>query len=372
MDGVAPASPMKQGHLRVAELFCGPGGLYQGFKQAALELGYSVESVLACDEDNEALGIYSQNHKTEIPIATSASMLVEAQVFGSGDLSEYFSHPRVADVRLKNLVGNIDVVLAGPPCQGHSNLNNKTRRRDPRNELYLTVPALAIAVKARTVIIENVPEVVHDHKSVVSTTIKLLMDAGYKIECGVLRADHIGWPQTRKRFFLVARLDQNPIPFAEIKSQLASEPLSAMWAIGDLEDVMSDDFMDRRTELSETNQSRVEYLHDNNEFDLPNSERPDCHKEGTTYRAVYGRMYPDKPAPTLTTGFMTPGRGRYTHPTRPRVLTPREAARIQGFPDAYDFRAPDGAASPKSKLAKWIGDAVPMPLGYAASLSALA
>ena len=68
---------------------------------------------------------------------------------------------------------------------------------------------------------------------------------------------------------------------------------------------------------------------------------------------------------------MTPGRGRYIHPTRRRVLTPREAARIQGFPDTYEFHVDPRNPPVKAKLAKWIGDAVPMPLGHAAGLAAL-
>ncbi|MEL7170124.1 MAG: DNA cytosine methyltransferase, partial [Bacteroidota bacterium] len=68
---------------------------------------------------------------------------------------------------------------------------------------------------------------------------------------------------------------------------------------------------------------------------------------------------------------MTPGRGRYVHPTRRRVLTAQEAARLQGFPDAYAFVTDSGDVPSRSKLAKWIGDAVPMPLGYTASLAAL-
>jgi DNA (cytosine-5)-methyltransferase 1 len=68
---------------------------------------------------------------------------------------------------------------------------------------------------------------------------------------------------------------------------------------------------------------------------------------------------------------MSPGRGRFTHPTQPRVLTPREAARIQGFPDTYVFDAIEGVDPKKTQLAKWIGDAVPMPLGYAAGLCVL-
>ena len=87
--------------------------------------------------------------------------------------------------------------------------------------------------------------------------------------------------------------------------------------------------------------------------------------------SVYGRLKPANPAPTITTGFMTPGRGRFIHPTERRTLTPLEAARIQGFPDTYDFNDPAGGAPTSQKLGKWIGDAVPMPLGYAATLAAI-
>jgi DNA (cytosine-5)-methyltransferase 1 len=97
--------------------------------------------------------------------------------------------------------------------------------------------------------------------------------------------------------------------------------------------------------------------------------RPDCHKEGTSYGAVYGRMRWDAPAPTLTTGFLTTGRGRFIHPKRPRTITPREAARLQGFPDWFDFIGTEMPA--RRDLAKWIGNAVPTVLGYLAGLAAL-
>jgi DNA (cytosine-5)-methyltransferase 1 len=123
--------------------------------------------------------------------------------------------------------------------------------------------------------------------------------------------------------------------------------------------------------LSKENQRRINFLHDHDIYDLPNAERPECHQNGTTYRAVYGRMKWDKPAPTLTTGFLTPGRGRYVHPIERRTLFPREAARIQGFPDAYRFELPSQPLG-RSAIAKGIGDAVPSILGFAAAMSALA
>ena len=265
----------------------------------------------------------------------------------------------------------IDVLMAGPPCQGHSNLNNHSRRTDKRNELYLSVAAFAVATKAQAVIIENVPAVVHDRLGVVAATKDLLRAAGYHIETGIIRADRLGWFQRRSRFFLVARLDTAPLPIDEVTTALEAEAQPVLWALEDLVGAEPDDHMNRRPAMSAENRSRVDYLFEHNLYELPLSERPDCHKDGTTYNAVYGRMYPDRPAPTITTGFLTPGRGRYIHPTEPRVLTPAEAARLQGFPDTYLFDLNGDQPPSSAKLTKWIGDAVPMPLGFAAGLSVL-
>ncbi|MEL6613948.1 MAG: DNA cytosine methyltransferase, partial [Bacteroidota bacterium] len=268
---------------------------------------------------------------------------------------------------MTNLVGRVDVVLAGPPCQGHSNLNNRSRRDDRRNELYLTVPAVAIALRASVVVIENVPAVVHDWSEVVPAARRLFETNGYSVIDGTISADDLGWPQTRRRHFMVARKDAAPVPLQAIERALSDESRSLWWAIGHLEDVVSSDSpMTQETELTSVNQKRIDWLFENDAYDLDLGERPESHRGGTTYTSVYGRMRADAPAPTITTGFMTPGRGRYVHPTRRRVLTAQEAARLQGFPDAYAFVTDSGDVPSRSKLAKWIGDAVPMPLGYAA------
>lgn len=373
LAGARPRTNQSQRRLRVAELFSGPGGLAQGVKQACRELGYEFHSAFAADHDSEALGVYKDNHGAEYTTSTSVSSLVDYRIDGrAGDASwSPRQEPCLTDSRLSDLAGTIDLLLAGPPCQGHSNLNNHTRRDDIRNELYLTVPAIAIAAQIPMIIIENVTAVVHDEQSVVATTHELLRQAGYQVTTGVLKADRLGWPQTRARFFLVACLETAPIPIDAISSGLAAEARDVLWAIGDLADVGEDDGMNRRPQMSKKNVNRINWLFDNEEHDLALHMRPDCHLNGTTYTAVYGRMHKGRPAPTLTTGFMTPGRGRFVHPVRPRVLTPREAARIQGFPDTYRWKSPD-APEPKSQLlAKWIGDAVPMPLGHAAALSVL-
>jgi DNA (cytosine-5)-methyltransferase 1 len=224
------------------------------------------------------------------------------------------------------------------------------------------------------VIIENVPGVRSDKSGVVQVAKWLFESEGYTVETGVLKASAMGWPQTRKRFFMVASKTNTPIPLSAVGDALAVDPTNALnieWAIGDHEKTPKDNHMFRQAERSPDNKRRINYLFDNNLYDLPDSERPACHRDKAhSYPTIYGRLRPDEPAPTLTTGFMTNGRGRYTHPTQRRTLNPAEAARIQGFPDDYVFD-PDGRRPHNCELLKWIGDAVPMPLGYAVALSAL-
>lgn len=373
LKGLVPSAAEPSGPaLRVVDLFSGPGGLALGVRQFAAELGRRVVTELIVDRDAAANDVYASNHDTRLRSTDSVRSLIDFRVRGWYDEARFVYEPEILNPQMSDAARNVDILIAGPPCQGHSNLNNRSRRHDSRNELYLTVPAFALAANARNVIIENVPDVVHDRSRVVQTARVLFEAAGYRVTEGVLAADDMGWPQTRRRFFMVARSEGKPIGLDDVALALLDDRCRpALWAIGDLAGETSDSILDKPTHHSSENQARINWLFTNEEYDLPNSERPECHQDGTTYGAVYGRMRPDAPAPTITTGFMSPGRGRFIHPTERRVLTAREAAAIQGFPYSYRFVTDPSRPPTRSQLAKWIGDAVPMPLGYAACLSAL-
>ncbi len=380
--GSRPVGPAQRGiecsALRVADLFCGVGGLLVGAGHLAADAGLEQRCELAVDIDADALAVHRRNHGTRRAVEASATSLVDYRIRGTGADAEFVYPPEMVDDELAAACEAVDLVTAGPPCQGHSNLNNRSRRNDRRNLLYLAVPAFAVACRARSVVIENVTSVVHDGADVVATTKALLSAYGYAVTEGVLAADEMGWPQTRRRHFLIARrLDapggSGPMPLAEVRELLADGwPRSVMWAIGGTQALSQDPAMHDLPEYTEANRGRIAWLFDNDEHDLALAERPECHQDGTSYGAVYGRMHGDRPAPTITTGFMTPGRGRFVHPSERRTLTAAEAARLQGFPDGYIFQPGADSRSTRAQLAKWIGDAVTAPLGYAAALSALA
>lgn len=364
--------------IRSVDVFCGCGGLTLGAVQAAIAVGRRFESVAAVDVDEGGLEVHKHNFGTRHTIVSNASSLVDFHVSGSGEQSRFAYEPEIIEPRLAAEVGKIDLFLAGPPCQGHSNLNNKTRREDPRNLLYLTAVAIAVGLKARLVAIENVPEVVNDKSNVVSSAKALLKAAGYSfIDSGVLAAHDLGGAQTRRRYFLIAareELGRSELTIEGIASGMKRSAHPLIWAIGDLMRSPTEEskpgIMDTVPVLSLENRNRINHLFDNELWVLPNEERPDCHKEGHTYPSVYGRLHWDKPSQTITTGFLTPGRGRYIHPECRRVITPHEAARIQFFPDTFRFVV-NGHDPARNALTKWIGDAVPPLLGYAATLPLL-
>ena len=356
--------------IRLVDLFCGSGGFTTGFRMAAAALGVEVQVQLAVDTDADALTVYSANHRPTEVTSHSVMDLVDAQLFERDGDYRFFYPPEIDDA-FARFIGKVDVVTAGPPCQGHSNLNNHTRREDPRNALYPIAAAMGLALGASAMLIENVPAVLNDRFRSVDVTKSLLAEAAWQCDDKVLAATKIGWPQTRRRHFLAASSGDKPIALAAIEAALASERRTLRWAIGDLLDATEDHFLDVPSRLSEENDKRVRFLQEQGEYTLPNELRPLKHRDGHTYPSSYGRLNWEEAAGTITTGFLTPGRGRFVHPDRPRALTPHEGARIQGFPDSYYFGDVDRPPA-RGSLAKWIGDAVPTPLGYAAAFSVLA
>jgi DNA (cytosine-5)-methyltransferase 1 len=112
---------------------------------------------------------------------------------------------------------------------------------------------------------------------------------------------------------------------------------------------------------SPVNRQRIEYLFAHKLFELPDAQRPDCHRlQAHSYKSVYGRLRPNEPAQTITTGFLSMGQGRYVHPSQRRTITPHEAARLQCIPDFFHF----GSVSSRTALAEMIGNAVPPKLAY--------
>ena len=358
--------------FKIVDVFSGCGGLSLGACGALQSLGINQKFLAAVDIDDMALQVYQRNFKPRATLNMSAMRLVDYQLDGQGTETNFPYVPEIINNQLRDAVANCDLLIGGPPCQGHSNLNNKTRRNDPKIQLYFTMPALAIELNSPLLVIENVPEVLKDKTGVVEGTVSLLTKAGYFVDQCVIDGLRVGLSQTRKRHFLVASKYSQPniietVHALDMPSMVLDDVIGDLLNLG--EEVSK---FDQPANLSTENHERINYLFEHDLYDLPNPQRPDCHKNGTTYKSVYGRLSLDKPSGTITTGFLSPGRGRFIHPTQRRGLTPHEGARIQSFPDSFRWLDDHGNHLKNTNYSKLIGDAVPPMLGKAAVLSALA
>ncbi|MFF2634386.1 DNA cytosine methyltransferase [Microbacterium sp. NPDC058021] len=344
----------KAAPVRIVDLFAGCGGLTLGAAQAASLHDRAVEIALAVDFEPLATEVYRRN----FPFASNIETGPVEMLF-DGDTG---SPPTFAEKRVAARVGEVDIILGGPPCQGHSSLNNHTRQVDEKNALYLRMVRAAEILTPRVVIIENVPAVRNDRhngEGVVARAERRLMEIGYRVAERIIELEALGVAQRRRRHVLLAVAESEAIsPESLFEAMPTEEPCTLRWAIGDLLDIGGDAPWDREPQAKRENLERMRYLLDNDEFDLPNRLRPKCHQGDHSYKSMYGRLRWDEPAQTITSGFGSIGQGRFMHPERARALTAHEASRIQGFPDYFDF----SSCPTRHALATMIGNAVPPAL----------
>ena len=339
--------------VRIADLFCGCGGMSLGLMESCRALNRHGRIVFAADVVKDYLDVYEQNLKPTI----ASSDPIES-MFDSAIGAKLSPVEKSWKARLKN----VTIAAGGPPCQGHSDLNNHTRRVDPRNDLYARMARFAEVIEPEHLIIENVLGVRHDRSGVFDRTVNSLLKMGYYLDVLVIKAQEIGVPQRRHRALIVAS--------KSVKLQMGHFDLlldgyrvkerSFAWACGDLLGDGKDSLLDQTSILTAESKRRVDWLFNNDEYDLPDSLRPSCHRDKDhTYNSVYGRLYWEKPAWTITTGFLVMGQGRFIHPLERRVITPHEGARLQFFPDFFDF-----GTQTRHGYAKMIGNAVPPKMSF--------
>ena len=339
--------------LGLVDLFSGCGPFTLGAAAAASQFGLKPQVALAVDIDRAASEVFKAN----FPSARVMTAPVESLF--DGELGAPLTETECATRRM---VGATHVVLGGPPCQGHSDLNNHTRRNDPRNSLYARMARAIEVLEPDIGIIENVPTVVHSAEGVVDAACNALDDAGYTTATGKVDLSALGVPQRRRRHVLIAAGRSSGVDARTVIDEVLGTSQAARavgWALGDLvERANGGTPFDTPTTLSATNAERIRWLFDNDMYDLPNELRPACHQGNHSYVSMYGRLRWDEPAQTITTGFGSMGQGRYVHPNEPRMLTAHEAARLQGIPDYFRFEA----AINRTTMRRLIGNAVPPAL----------
>jgi len=333
----------------VADLFAGAGGLTEGFRKAEFSPAVAVEY------DRWAAATYAANFGRHV----LASPIEEIQVRRVKGGLEWQGHNVNGEpIAIKSPL--IDVLVGGPPCQGFSPLGRMKdwSKNDPRNRLWRQYAKVLEIVNPKVFVIENVPELLTSAEFVMLK--RVVTKLGYEVCFDVLNAAHFGVPQVRRRAIIIgSRIGRPTLPPQTLERPTVKD------AIGDLPKKPrgTPTWHEPRKPTPKSLERYRAVPEGGNRFDLMKNRpdiTPDCwmnKKTGST--DVFGRMWWDRPAPTIRTEFFKPEKGRYLHPREHRPITIREAARLQTFDDDFKFV---GSAV---QVAKQIGNAVPVGLAEA-------
>lgn len=264
----------------------------------------------------------------------------------------------VGDVRACIPDGECDVLIAGPPCQGFSTLG-KRDRTDPRNLLSLELVRWAATMNPKVIVIENVAAFVGTR--VWKLLARRLKRLGYTVTADVCDAADFGVPQHRVRSATFASR-VGPVE-APIRRPSPAVTVAEAWdGLPSRPDGQGLNVVLKTTPLALARMQVIPPGGGKGDImaSAPHLVPPSWHRGRNEITDVWGRIHWHRPANTLRTVFVNPSKGRYIHPEQDRVMSLREAARIQSIPDEFTF-----ASTVPYVAAKQIGNSVPPLLGRA-------
>ena len=352
--------------MKVIDLFAGCGGFSTGFVQAGFDIIKAVEF------DKTIADTYQRNHlQTKVLVSD----------IGEIDNTDNF------------VENESEVIIGGPPCQGFSMAGARIRGGfvdDPRNYLFKHYFNIVKIIKPKVFIIENVKGILTMSKGAIfKEIVNLFSDSNnfngdkYYVHYKVVNALDFGVPQHRERVIIIGVKNKDfdiESLFKETKNAVKSqildffEPTTVWDAISNIptptingectklpvqssyqkylssnEQLLYNNTATRHSDLAIRRMSQIAQ---GDNWTTLNEEIHSVHS------GAYGRLRKNGVAPTITTRFDTPSGGKFIHPDENRTLTPREAARIQSFPDDFIFYGS------KSSICKQIGNAVPPKIAY--------
>ena len=333
--------------VSAVDLFCGAGGLTYGLLQAGIRVEAGV------DVDGQVEHAYTTNNPGVRFLRSDVSEADHALI---GELFAPGKH---------RLLGGC------APCQPFSKLTQGIKKHSAW-DLLDSFGRIVSGIKPEVVTMENVPELADRGRGVFHRFVGILEGLGYHVDWRIAQCREYGIPQSRRRLVLLAsRLGEISVPEGAYK--YPSRWKTVRQAIGDLLALEAGgkdpaDPLHVASQLSPLNLRRIRATpHDGgNRHDWPDELVLDCHrrKSGERYHSIYGRMWWDRPAPTMTTLCTGIGNGRFGHPEQDRSITLREAALFQSFPRSYEFWPPDSKLN-RSAVSRMIGNAVPPKLAKA-------
>lgn len=363
----------------ILDLFCGTGALSYGLEAHST----CLTTVGGIDLDAAAASTAALNHP-------NAKILCE-------------SIEAVSPKQMLRRIGAdaIDVIVGGPPCQGFSSLrpSRGEKLEDPRNLLYRHFIRYVRELRPKIFLLENVVGILsHGDGSLVYEMIDAFRKLGYATDWRVLNAANFGIPQKRERFFLmgVRKSSKTVAPIFPsathsftgraigtrhkdkyLTNREGGQPAVTVWdAISDLPrlgagevssvyaNAPATDYQARRRGPSQSVTLHQAASHNDKMLAVIRQAGTSIHAlpkglVSSGYSSCYSRLAFDEPSTTITVKFTSPASSRCIHPVDDRAITPREAARLQSFDDAFLF------AGSKTEIASQIGNAVPPLFGRA-------
>lgn len=348
------------------DLFCGAGGLSLGLKEAGFKTCLGVEM------DFVAYLTYTQNHR-DIPVLWK-------------DIKEIKKiNPILSKMDIKPK--DVDLIAGGPPCQGFSLANKKTRNeRNQKNDLVYDFLRIVEEVNPKTFLLENVTGITSlNNSSIFNNLINNFERLDYNVDFFILNSANYGVPQKRKRVFIVGSNGErikkpNPTHGPDCRKNHITVKEATIGDLPKLNPIQGSHIMkytgDPKSEYQRKMRRNCRRVYDHritinskkvkrrisfippgaslcdimNENMLPNDLKVIC-----DHKSVYRRLDPEKPSVTIG-NFR---KAMLIHPIEDRLLSLREASRLQSFPDKYRF---SGSLSSMQQL---IGNAVPPMLSKA-------
>ena len=335
--------------MRAIDFFCGGGGMTYGLRQAGIDV------IAGIDLDPEARATYEWNNYPSI--------------FLNKDLNRLPTKYLEKELGVRR--NDDDMVFVGcSPCQFYSIIRSSKEKSVKTKNLLLRFQRFIEYYNPGYVLVENVPGILTNKETVLYDFLDFLKEHNYgtansrTCKYDIVNMKDYGIPQSRRRFSLIAtRLDREVhLPEKD------REEITVKMAIGDRRRYrrINAGFRDANAlrfhsaiQLSDINLERIQNTpHDGGsrkEWSRNRRLQLKCYRgKDHSFCDVYGRIFWDKPSPTITTKFLSYSNGRFGHPEDDRGLSVREGATLQSFPWEYEFKT-----TKLEVAARLIGNAVP-------------